>query len=86
MGIGFSDEFVKFGEDNGMYIIDHCLVWYSQLAAWFCVNKDGKAVSAEILREEFTPLAFQYAHEADTEAELYYNDYKIVIPGRTVFL
>lgn len=29
----------------------------------------------EILGEEFIPLAFQYAHEADPEAELYYNDY-----------
>ena len=30
-----ADEFVKFGEDNGMYIIGHCLVWHSQLAPWF---------------------------------------------------
>ena len=37
-----ADEFVKFGEDNGMYIIGHCLVWHSQLAPWFCVDKDGK--------------------------------------------
>lgn len=29
----------------------------------------------QILGEEFIPLAFQYAHEADPEAELYYNDY-----------
>ncbi|NDV81933.1 endo-1,4-beta-xylanase [Bacteroides sp. 51] len=29
----------------------------------------------EILGEEFIALAFQYAHEADPEAELYYNDY-----------
>lgn len=29
----------------------------------------------EILSEEFIPLAFQYAHEADPDAELYYNDY-----------
>lgn len=29
----------------------------------------------EILGEEFIPLAFQYAHEADPDAELYYNDY-----------
>ena len=36
-----ADEFVKFGEDNGMYIIGHCLVWHSQLAPWFCVDKDG---------------------------------------------
>ncbi|MCD7898844.1 MAG: endo-1,4-beta-xylanase [Bacteroides sp.] len=29
----------------------------------------------EILGEEFMELAFQYAHEADPDAELYYNDY-----------
>lgn len=29
----------------------------------------------QILGEEFIPLAFKYAHEADPDAELYYNDY-----------
>lgn len=29
----------------------------------------------QILGEEFIPLAFQYAHEADPDVELYYNDY-----------
>lgn len=29
----------------------------------------------KILGEEYIPLAFQYAHEADPDAELYYNDY-----------
>ncbi len=29
----------------------------------------------QILGDEFMELAFQYAHEADPEAELYYNDY-----------
>ena len=36
----------------------------------------------EILGEEFIPLAFQYAHEADPNAELYYNDYNEWFPGR----
>lgn len=36
----------------------------------------------EILGEEFIPLAFQYAHEADPEAELYYNDYNEWQPGK----
>ena len=31
----------------------------------------------QILGEEFIPLAFQYAHEADPDAELYYNDYNM---------
>ena len=36
----------------------------------------------EILGEEFIPLAFQYAHEADPNAELYYNDYNEWYSGR----
>ncbi|WP_240054952.1 endo-1,4-beta-xylanase, partial [Bacteroides cellulosilyticus] len=121
-----ADEFVKFGEDNGMFIIGHCLVWHSQLSPWFCVDAEGKNVSPEVLKErlkshihtivgrykgrikgwdvvneaiegdgsyrkskfyeilgeEYIPLAFQYAHEADPEAELYYNDYGMHEPGR----
>lgn len=32
--------------------------------------------------EEYIPLAFQYAHEADPDAELYYNDYGMNVPER----
>ena len=46
-----ADEFVKFGEENGMFIIGHCLIWHSQLAPWFCADKDGKDVSAEVLKQ-----------------------------------
>ncbi|MDE6108665.1 MAG: endo-1,4-beta-xylanase [Muribaculaceae bacterium] len=121
-----ADAFVKFGEDNGMDIIGHCLVWHSQLAPWFVVDDEGNYVSADtlkarlrdhihtvvgrykgrvrgwdvvneaivedgsyrksplyqILGEEFIPLAFQYAHEADPDAELYYNDYGMNVAGR----
>lgn len=35
-----------------------------------------------ILGEAFIPLAFQYAHQADPEAELYYNDYNEWHPGK----
>lgn len=31
----------------------------------------------EILGEDFVRLAFQFAHEADPQAELYYNDYSL---------
>ncbi|CAK7018744.1 endo-1,4-beta-xylanase [Bacteroides rodentium] len=121
-----ADEFVKFGEENGMAIIGHCLIWHSQCAPWFFTDKEGKQVSAEVLKqrmkdhittvmsrykgkvkgwdvvneaiegdgswrqtkfyeilgEEYIPLAFQYAHEADPDAELYYNDYGMHAPGR----
>ncbi len=114
-----ADAFVDLGDRNHMEVIGHCLIWHSQLPAWFCVDGKGKPVSAnvlkkrmkehittvvsryrgrikgwdvvneaflddgsyrqspfyEILGEEYIPLAFEYAHEADPDAELYYNDY-----------
>ena len=56
---------------------------------WDVVNEaiveDGsyrKSPFYEILGEDFIPLAFQYAHEADPDAELYLNDYGMNVPGR----
>jgi endo-1,4-beta-xylanase len=36
----------------------------------------------QILGEDFIKLAFQFAHEADPDAELYYNDYSMAIPAK----
>lgn len=121
-----ADQFVKFGEENGMVVIGHCLIWHSQCASWFFVNQDGNQIDAEtlktlmrehittimtryrgritgydvvneaildngdyrqskfyeILGEEFIPWAFKCAHEADPDAELYYNDYSMALPGK----
>lgn len=121
-----ADQFVKFGEDNGLTITGHCLIWHSQYPEWFFQDENGKEVSPEVLKqrmkdhiytvakrykgklkgwdvvneaiiedgsyrkskfyqilgEEFIPLAFQYAHEADPDAELYYNDYGMDNEGR----
>ena len=123
---GPADAFVKFGEDNGMFVVGHCLVWHSQLAPWFPVDKEGNYVSAdtlrermrcyitdvvtrfkgsvrgwdvvneavnddgtyrqtpfyEILGEEYIPYAFELAHQADPDAELYINDYGMDKPAR----
>lgn len=121
-----ADKFVNFGEENGMFIIGHCLIWHSQCAPWFCRDANGELVSADTLRKhmrdhihtivgrykgrvkgwdvvneaimedgayresdfyrilgpEFIPLALQYAHEADPDAELYLNDYAMNAPGK----
>ena len=121
-----ADKFVEFGEQNGMWITGHCLIWHSQLPRWFFTDEKGETVTPEalkarmknhistvagrykgrikgwdvvneailedgsyrkskfyeILGEEFIPLAFQYAHEADPDAELYYNDYNEWYPDK----
>lgn len=121
-----ADKFVEFGEKNKMFIIGHTLIWHSQVPDWFFVDKNGKNVSPEVLKqrmkqhittivsrykgkvqgwdvvneaimedgsyrkskfyeilgEEFIPLAFKYAQEADPEAELYYNDYNEWYPDK----
>lgn len=60
-----------------------------KIKGWDVVNEaiveDGsyrKSKFYEILGEEFIPLAFQYAHDADPDAELYYNDYGMNVKGR----
>jgi len=60
-----------------------------RIKGWDVVNEaiedDGsyrKSKFYEILGEEYIPLAFQYAHEADPDAELYYNDFSMANPGK----
>ena len=36
----------------------------------------------QIIGPDFVKLAFRFAHEADPDAELYYNDYSMALPGR----
>lgn len=60
-----------------------------RIKGWDVVNEaiedDGsyrKNVFYEILGEEYIPLAFQYAHNADPDVELYYNDFSMANPGK----
>ena len=60
-----------------------------RIKGWDVVNEaledDGtyrKSPFYRILGEEYIPLAFQYAHEADPNAELYYNDYNLSMPQK----
>lgn len=120
------DRYVEFGEQNGMFIVGHTLVWHSQTPRWVFQDADGKPVSRdtllnrmhdhirtvvgryrgrirgwdvvnealeedgtlrrspwlEIIGEDFIVKAFQYAHEADPSAELYYNDYSLENPAK----
>lgn len=46
-----ADEFVRFGEQHGMTITGHCLIWHSQPPKWFFTDKEGKMVSAEVMKQ-----------------------------------
>ena len=55
-----------------------------RVASWDVVNEafedNGSLRNSlwyQILGEDFIPLAFQYAHEADPTVELYYNDFSM---------
>lgn len=60
-----------------------------RVKGWDVVNEaildNGKFRKSEyyrIIGPEFIRLAFQFAHEADPDAELYYNDYSMDRPGK----
>jgi endo-1,4-beta-xylanase len=49
------------------------------------LNEDGtlrKSKWLEIIGDDYIEKAFEYAHEADPNAELYYNDYNIEQPAK----
>jgi endo-1,4-beta-xylanase len=111
---GPADAYVKFGQDNDMFIVGHTLVWHNQtpqwafdgvdgidsvvsrykgrIHAWDVVNEaiddDGKLRTGEVgppgrrgepwhaaIGDDYIEKAFQFAHAADPDAELYYNDF-----------
>ena len=120
------DRYVAFGEQNGMFIVGHTLVWHSQTPKWVFEDAKGKPVSRDtllarmrdhihmvvgrykgridgwdvvnealnedgtrrqspwqrIIGDDYIQKAFEYAHEADPGAELYYNDYSLANPEK----
>lgn len=60
-----------------------------RIKGWDVVNEafedDGSYRNSKfykILGQDFIKYAFQFAHEADPDAELYYNDYNVEIPAK----
>ena len=116
-----ADKYVKFGQQNHMFIIGHTLVWHSQVPKWVFEDDKGNPVSRDVLLdrmrehiskvvgrykgrisgwdvvnealnedgtlrqspwmkiigEDYIEKAFRFAHDADPNAELYYNDYSL---------
>jgi endo-1,4-beta-xylanase len=121
-----ADRFVEFGEERGMKIIGHTLVWHSQTPRWVFEGEDGNPPTREVMLErmrdhifavagrykgrihgwdvvnealnddgtlrqspwlraigeDYLVKAFQFAKEADPDAELYYNDYSLHRPDK----
>lgn len=121
-----ADTFVEFGEQRGMFLVGHTLIWHQQTPAWVFHDDNGEPVDREtllrrmkehiytvvgrykgrihgwdvvneafeddgrfrqspwyeIIGEEYIRRAFEWAHQADPEAELYYNDFNMWYPGR----
>lgn len=46
-----ADQFIEYGEANGMHIIGHTLIWHSQAPRWFFVDDQGNDVSPDVLAE-----------------------------------
>ncbi|MBX3747221.1 MAG: endo-1,4-beta-xylanase [Verrucomicrobiae bacterium] len=121
-----ADRFVAFGEEHGMVLIGHTLVWHQQTPRWVFEDGEGGPASRELLLErmrdhihtvvgryrgrirgwdvvnealnddgtmrqspwfnlvgeDYLVKAFEFAREADPEAELYYNDYSLEGPRK----
>ncbi len=118
---GPADQYVEFGQKNGMFVVGHNLIWHQQTPKWVfqdnksgpvdretllarmhdhiftvvgrykgkiggwdvvneALNEDGtlrKSPWEKIIGEDYLLKAYQFAHEADPQAELYYNDYSL---------
>ena len=116
-----ADRYVEFGQQNGVFIVGHTLVWHSQTPNWVFQDDKGNPVDRDtlllrmsnhistvvgryrgkirgwdvvnealnengtlrdspwkkIIGEDYLLKAFQFAHAADPQAELYYNDYSL---------
>lgn len=46
-----SDRYVRFGTENGMFVVGHTLVWHSQTPRWVFEDASGKPLSRDALLE-----------------------------------
>jgi endo-1,4-beta-xylanase len=118
---GPADQYVEFGQKNGLFIIGHTLVWHQQTPKWVFQDAKGKPLDRDtllarmrehiftvvgrykgkiggwdvvnealnddgtlrespwekIIGEDYLLKAYQFAHEADPQVQLYYNDFSL---------
>jgi len=64
-----ADAFVAFGEQHGMFIVGHTLVWHNQTPEWFFQDSAGKpnspAAQLERMRAHIAAVAGRYAGRID---------------------
>lgn len=48
----FPDEFVKFGMENKMYMLGHCLVWHAQVPDNLFIDGSGKQLGRDVLHKK----------------------------------
>jgi len=60
-----ADAFVEFGEQHGMFIVGHTLVWHNQTPAWFFQDGDGRPLGRDAviegMRRHIEKVAGRYA-------------------------
>lgn len=78
---GPADDYVAFGEEHGMFIVGHTLVWHNQTPGWFFTNADGEpnTTKQQLARMEshIKTVAGRYAgriHAWDVVNEVIDND------------
>ena len=76
-----ADEFVAFGEANGMHIVGHTLVWHNQTPDWVFLDERGEPktphAQAEWMRQHIEAVAGRYAgrvHAWDVVNEVIADD------------
>jgi endo-1,4-beta-xylanase len=76
-----ADAFVEFGEEHGMFIVGHTLVWHNQTPEWFFQDEAGNpntpAAQIERMRSHIEAVAGRYAgrvHAWDVVNEVIDND------------
>lgn len=131
-----ADRYVAWGEEHGMFIVGHTLVWHNQTPAWAFAGEGNQPLDRETalrrieehinavvgryrgrvkawdvvneaiddngrmrtgavgppgrrgepwhaaIGDDYIEHAFRFAHAADPDAELYYNDYNEWYPAK----
>lgn len=66
---GPADAFVAFGEEHGMFIVGHTLVWHNQTPAWFFQDESGgpntPEAQIERMRAHIEAVAGRYEGRVD---------------------